>query len=77
MSSFSAILIIMVIAASALSFYVLSGRSKHQNKTASGRHGIMTNAVEYRLSLGPRIVTIGEVQGFQLCCPVLKDFREI
>ena len=74
MNFYSALLIIMVIAASAFSFYVLSGRSKHQNKTTSGRQGIMTNAVEYRLSLGPRIVTIGGGTGLSTLLAGLKGF---
>lgn len=64
----------MVIAASVISFYILSGRSKHHNKNAAGRHGIMTNAVEYRLSLGPRIVTIGGGTGLSTLLAGLKGF---
>lgn len=74
MTYFSAFLIIAVIAASAISFYILSGRSRHNIRNAAGRHGIITNAVEYRLSLGPRIVTIGGGTGLSTLLSGLKGF---
>ncbi len=74
MSISAVILVIIAAAASVFSFYIISGRSKHQNKTASGRQGIMTNAVEYRLSLGPRIVTIGGGTGLSTLLAGLKGF---
>lgn len=74
MTYFSAFLIIAVIAASVISFYILSGRSRHNIRNAAGRHGIITNAVEYRLSLGPRIVTIGGGTGLSTLLSGLKGF---
>jgi len=74
MSFYYALLMITVITASAVSFYVLSGRNKNKSKTASGRLGIMTNAVEYRLSFGPRIVTIGGGTGLSTLLSGLKGF---
>ena len=74
MNFFSALLIMIAIAASAISFYILSGRSKRYKKTSYRRMGVMTNAVEYRLSLGPKIVTIGGGTGLSTLLAGLKGF---
>ncbi|NLX84033.1 MAG: uridine diphosphate-N-acetylglucosamine-binding protein YvcK [Synergistaceae bacterium] len=65
----------MLITVSAVSFYIFSGRSKRYKKISPGRRlGVMTSAVEYRLSLGPRIVTIGGGTGLSTLLAGLKGF---
>ncbi|MDL2298965.1 YvcK family protein [Synergistaceae bacterium OttesenSCG-928-D05] len=47
---------------------------RRQRKSLANRQGIMTNAVEYRLSLGPRIVTIGGGTGLSTLLSGLKGY---
>lgn len=68
------LLLLLTFGAAALSFYILSSRGTGRIKKQPGRHGVMTNAVEYRLSLGPRIVTIGGGTGLSTLLGGLKAF---
>jgi len=66
------LILTVLIAVASSSFYLM--RSRKQRKTLSNRQGIMTNAVEYRLSLGPRIVTIGGGTGLSTLLAGLKGY---
>ncbi len=65
---------IILIAAAGASFYIIAGRGRKRNVSAARRHSIMTNVVEYRLSLAPRIVAIGGGTGLSTLLAGLKVF---
>lgn len=66
-------LVIVVVGFAAL-VYALTGKRKARKKMPVLRKDIMTNAVEYRLSLGPRVVTIGGGTGLSTLLSGLKGF---
>lgn len=63
-----------MMAAAAASFYIIAGRGRRKNVSAARRQSIMNNAVEYRLSLAPRIVAIGGGTGLSTLLSGLKVF---
>jgi uncharacterized cofD-like protein len=65
---------IIMMAAAAASFYIIAGRGRRKNVSAARRQSIMNNAVEYRLSLAPRIVAIGGGTGLSTLLSGLKVF---
>ena len=68
-------LTLAVVAIGAAGFVYAFGERKKRRKKLSLRRGdIMNNAVEYRLSMGPRIVTIGGGTGLSTLLSGLKGF---
>jgi len=66
--------LIILMAAAAASFYIIAGRGRRKNVSLAKRRAIMNNAVEYRLSLAPRIVAIGGGTGLSTLLSGLKVF---
>lgn len=64
---------IVVLAAVALTYVLTRGRRATKKRPAHHRN-VMTNAVEFRLSMGPRIVTIGGGTGLSTLLSGLKGF---
>ena len=73
MSLFWLLGLIIMTAATAAAFYIISGKGNISIRP-SGKHTVMSNAVEHRLSLGPRIVTIGGGTGLSTLLSGLKGF---
>jgi uncharacterized cofD-like protein len=65
--------IIIFLAAVAAAFYIISGKGGFASRF-SGKHAVISNAVEYRLSSGPKIVTIGGGTGLSTLLAGLKGF---
>lgn len=72
MNGFWLFAIIILAAAAAAAFYMISGKGGLIKR--SGKHAVMSNAVEYRLSFGPKIVTIGGGTGLSTLLSGLKGF---
>lgn len=67
-------LFVVVVASVAAFISSYFGKALKRKKITATRHDIMTNAVDYKLSVGPRIVTIGGGTGLSTLLAGLKAF---
>lgn len=68
------ILLALALIIGAVAYYAYNMGKRRNKKNLASRQLIMTNAVEYRLSFGPKIVTIGGGTGLSTLLSGLKAF---